>query len=215
MPFSTRQLVLNSGPQTNFYNATVVPLGMHIIDDEHLKQLCDHDLEALEKEFAQPSNVNDWIRVAVTPTADQISWHMVREDYMGRALFGREKCNIRGAISESRRAWLIWHFDFVEKKSKVQRIVLLDKDEQERNVKELAALLRFTQCQAKARDINIVTIWNPSQEVERAADLIAKEYGDMKATVEDRDSSIPSLRRRRDQPSDTIAWEHNEYYAWC
>lgn len=189
--------------------------GLHLLKDEHVELLCKQDLEALEKEFTQPSKKEDQIRVAFAPNAHQIDWHLIREDYMAKALFDRGKSHVRGAISESRRAWLIWHFDFVEKKSKVQRVVLLNKDERERNVKEVAALLRFAQWQAKARGLNHVIIWNPCDEVQEAASLLADKFEGTKVTIEDRDSSIPALRRRNEESTDDIVWEHNEYYAWC
>jgi hypothetical protein len=189
--------------------------GLHLLKDEHVEDLCKQDLAALDKEFAQPSKQDDRIRVAFTPNAHQIEWHLLREDYMAEALFNREKSPVRGAISSSRRAWLIWYFDLFAKKSKVQRIVLLDKDERERNVVEVAALLRFAQWQAKARGINHIYIWNPCDEVQEAGHLLATKFEGTSVKIEDRDSSIPALRRRNEESTDEIIWEHNEYYAWC
>jgi hypothetical protein len=169
----------------------------------------------LEEEFKQISIKDDQIRVAFVPTARQIEWHCVREDYMAKALLNREKSPFRGAISESKRAWIIWHFDLSEKKSKVQRVVLLDKDERERNVKELIVLLRVAQWQAKASGIKFVIVWNPCDEVQEASRRLAERFEGTRTKIEDRESSIPALRRRNEKPTDKTIWEHNEYYAWC
>lgn len=206
--------MLKSEADLNEKGKVVLP-GLHLLKTEHLEDLCRQDFEALATEFARPSKTDDEIRVAFTPTVQQIEWHLVREDYMAKTLFEREKSTIRGAISETRRVWIIWHFDLVEKKSKIQRIVILDKEERERNVTEIAALLRFAQWQAKARGIDHVIIWNPCDEVQQAGQLVAENFDGTRAEVVDRDSSIPALRRRNEESTFKIVWEHNEYYAWC
>jgi len=197
------------------WKTSVSLLEIHPLRDSELRDLCNQDTGALCNRFLQPLPGDDKIRVAFIPSFEQISWHLAREDYMAKALHDGDKSPVRGVISQSRRAWLIWHFDFVERKLKVQRIVLLDRSERERNVKELVALLRFAQWQARARGIERVVVWKPCDEIKQAADLLADRYSETKSILEDRDSSIPSLRRRWGLPTDAISWEHNEYYAWC
>ncbi|TLD30002.1 putative Xaa-Pro aminopeptidase P [Venturia nashicola] len=211
-PYSTRQLVLQS--RTDMSAEADLPESYQLRDAQ-IEGLCEEDLEALEKEFAQPVESDDHIYIAFTPTAHQIQWHLVREDHMAKALFGREKAACRGAIAKSRRAWLIWYFDFVEKKCKIQRIVLLDKHERERNVSEIVSLLCFTQQEARRRNIERVIVWNPCDEVEEAGRLLAANFGGIVAKIEERDSSIPALRRRNDEATEKVVWKHNEYYAWC
>lgn len=189
--------------------------GLHPLKDEQIEELCREDLQALEKEFAQLVEPNDRIHIAFTPTAHQIQWHLIREDHTAKALFDREKSPCRGAIAKSRRAWLIWYFDLVEKKCKVQRIVLLDKHERERNVSEIAALLHFAQREAKSWAIDQVIVWNPCDEVKEAGYLLAERFEGTDARIEERDSSIPALRRRNEVSTDKVVWKHNEYYAWC
>lgn len=169
----------------------------------------------MEKEFANTTDMGDQVRVAFNPTAQQIDWHLVREDHMAEALHGRGESPSRGAISESRRAWLIWYLDFVEKKCKIQRVVLLDRHERERNVKEIAALLRFAQWQAKSHGIKKVIVWNPCDEVQQAGQLLAQEFDGTHVITEERDSSIPALRHRNEKLTEEVVWVHNEYYAWC
>lgn len=185
------------------------------LKDEQIEDLCREDIQALENGFAQPVEPDDHIRIAFAPTAHQIQWHLVREDHMAKALFARGKPACRGAVAKSRRAWLIWYFDLVEKKCKIQRIVLLDKHEHERNVSEVAALLLFTQREAKSQGIDKVILWNPCGEVEEAGHFLAESFKGTDAIIEERDSSIPALRRRNEESTENVTWKHNEYYAWC
>lgn len=185
------------------------------LKDDRIQQLCEEDIQALRKKLTQPVEPDDSVHIAFLPTAHQIQWHLVREDHMAKALFAQEKSAYRGAIAKSRRAWLIWYFDHVEKKCMIQRIVLLDNDERERNVTEVASLLHFAQQEAESRCIEKVIIWNPCHEVEQAGRLLAGKFEGTNAEIEERSSSIPALRRRNKESTDNVVWKYNEYYAWC
>ncbi|KAE9967444.1 hypothetical protein EG328_008186 [Venturia inaequalis] len=212
-PYSTRQLVLESTTELSDMGdlADVYPLG-----DEQMEDLCREDIHALEKEFSQPPGDSDHhIHIAFTPTAHQIQWHLARQDHMENALFAREKSTCRGAMAKSKRAWLIWYLDHAEKKCKIQRIVLLDKHERERNASEVAALLFFALREARAQGIGEVVVWNPCGEVEGAGRLLGEKFEGVGVKMEERDSSIPALRRWNGEATGDVVWKYNEYYAWC
>ncbi|QDS70304.1 hypothetical protein FKW77_008173 [Venturia effusa] len=211
-PYSTRQLVLDS--KIDSPDNVDIP-GVHALRDEQVEELCREDIAALEKEFSQPVEPDDHIHIAFTPSVHQIQWHFVREHYMAKALFDREESSCRGAIAQSRRAWLIWYLDLVERKCEVQRIVLLDKHERERNVSEVVNLLRFAHQEAKPWGINQVIVWNPSEDVTEAGRRLAEKFEGIESKIEERDSSIPALRRQHGESTANLHWKHNEYYAWC
>ena len=122
---------------------------------------------------------------------------------------------MRGAVAESGRAWIVWHFDEIDHKLKVERIVVLDKHEKERNIQELAVLIWFCQVVGKWSAFMTTTIWNPSEEVMKAIDILKSGYDQMQIKVEDREGSIPCARQRFGDTSESLNWLANEYYAWC
>jgi hypothetical protein len=184
------------------------------VRDEDLKALCEKDNESLQSDIEQLSSGGK-ICFAFDPRCEIISWHNKREDLNAQLLHGRWETRFRGAVAESGKAWIMWHFDEVEKKLKVQRIVVLEKHEQDRNVQEIASLLRFAQWVAKASDISAMLIWNPDEVTISASQMLMCKFNQTKMRIEDRECSIPAARRRYDEAQDNIVWEANEYYAWC
>jgi hypothetical protein len=183
-------------------------------EESELQELCEEDDLALSSQLADLSK-NGNVHYAFSPKPEMIAWHIKREDLNASLIHGRWKTRFRGAISASRRAWVIWHFDEIERKLKMQRIVTLDKNEFDRNVQELAALLRFAQWVAKGSGVTTTLIWNPDKETIAAAELLASAYTQMQMTIEDRQGSLASIRRRFGEPQQGANWEANEYYAWC
>jgi hypothetical protein len=155
------------------------------------------------------------VHYAFVPKGDLMAWHIKREDLNASLIHGHWKTRFRGALAASRRAWIIWHFDEVPGKLVIQRIVTLDKDEHERNIQELAALIRFAQWVAKGSGVMTALIWNPDDAAIAAAELLASAYDQMRMKIEDRQGSLAAVRKRFGEPMDGMVWNANEYYAWC
>lgn len=183
------------------------------MEDEDLKQLCSQGVQVLESELQQIPT-NDKTHFAFLPTLEQIGWHNAREDLNAKYMLDHLRC-ARGVRSESGRAWILWHVDDPEGKLKLQRVVLLDKHERERNIRELVALLSFTEMFARSSRALTVLIWNPMEEVAEAARLMVEQCEGVKMKIEEREGSIPSVRLRYGRAQDDLVWESNEYYAWC
>ena len=196
-------------------NGTLLTLpGLSILKEETLSDLCAEDGDAMMNQLNDLSRI-DKTYFAFLPTCETIAWHIKREDLNASLIHGHWKTRYRGVISESRRAWLIWHFDEIECKLKVQRIVTLDRDERKRNTQELAALLRFAQWTAKGSGITSVLIWNPDEETVAAAELLRSHYDRMRVSIAERSGSLACARRRDDVWQDDLCWVANEFYAWC
>jgi hypothetical protein len=167
----------------------------------------------LDKEMSS-NELKSGVRVAFSPTYPQACWHFTREELNGKETISRTP-DIKGAISVSGQAWVYWHYDFIEKKLKVQRVVLIDRTQYERNVQELGTLLFQALGTAMEWGLEQVIIWNPCEELEKAAHALALKDNNLDVVVEERESSsIPSLRIRGGK-SDDVIWHANEYYAWC
>jgi hypothetical protein len=178
-----------------------------------MEDLCDQDCHVLEKELSKDKS-NTGTRVAFLPTYSQACWHFAREEIMGKHLASRVP-EVKGAISESGKAWMYWHYELIEKKLKVQRVVLLDRAERERNVHELTLLLSEAIRFANDWELGQVIVWNPCEELQEAAQAVTMEGVEVSVTLEERkSSSIPSLRMRGGSGTD-VTWHANEYYAWC
>lgn len=186
-----------------------------LLKEENLPGLCLKDTDARSSELDKRSVANSRPCFAFIPRHEMILWHNKRENLNASFIHGRWETRQRGVISESGRAWLIWHFDEVEHKLKVQRIVILDRDAQERNIRELAAMLRFAQGMGKEFGFMTMEIWNPDKVVIAAAELLASHYVGTQIVIKNRESSIASMRLKSDAPQDSVTWEANEYYAWC
>jgi hypothetical protein len=215
MPGSTRTLKIETDSKLwNDVHEQVdftLPIAKPLM--EHLEQLCEQDSMSLQSELDKLAG-NEDTHYAFVPSYETISWHMKREELNVEMIHGHQRKRPQGAISDSGRTWLIWHFDEVEKKLKIQRIVILDKHEHDRNLREIAGLIQFAQFVGKTSGFSTMLIWNPGEVTRAVAELLASKY-DVKISIEDREGSIPCARRRYDQAQDGCMWEVNEYYAWC
>jgi hypothetical protein len=188
-------------------------MGLRLLHNEDMQDLCSQDIQILEKEMSNDESKSE-VKVAFLPTYDQARWHFAREEIMGKHLASRIP-TIKGAISESGKAWMYWHHDLIEKKLKVLRVVLLDQTARGRNIEELILLLRQAVKSAVDWELEQVIVWNPCEEVQEAAQAVASKDAGFTVTLEERkSSSIPSLRMRNGSGA-VVTWHANEYYAWC
>lgn len=194
------------------------------MQQEDLKVLCSQDVEnILPLEITRNSpNPGTHDRIAFWSTYNQAAWHFAREEYKAKhAQHGTPKGKVagpipkvKGAISESGKIWLYWHHDLVESKLTIQRLVIVDKDELERNSKDLEVLLSEALREAFDWDIRKVIVWSPCKEVVEAVKNLEHESEGLRITFEKREkSSVPSLRVHGGKYD--VTWVANEYFAWC
>ncbi|KAK1585585.1 uncharacterized protein LY79DRAFT_518626 [Colletotrichum navitas] len=80
------------------------PLGYH-----ELAELCAVDERRLRARLARPSASNK-TRVSLVPDLDAMLWHLMREDYMTKHIFGKTP-TVRGGVVGDRpgaRVWAVW-----------------------------------------------------------------------------------------------------------
>jgi hypothetical protein len=193
--------------------ATRPVTGVRLLKRDDMQDLCGQDINILEKELSK-DEAHTGTKIAFLPSYSQACWHFARDEIMGKHLASRAP-DVKGAISESGKAWMYWHYELVEKKLKVQRVVLLDRTEREGNVHELTLLLHEAVRSAFDWELTQVIIWNPCVELQEAAQALASEDLGLSVKLEERkSSSIPSLRMRGGLGPE-VTWHANEYYAWC
>jgi hypothetical protein len=189
--------------------------GVRLLKKEDLKPLCSEDEKLLLGDF-KIQRSDPGTRVAFLPTFAQASWHFAKEEIVSTYLASKIP-EIKGAITSDGAAWMYWHYNFNQKKLKVQRVVLLKPGdaEHEGNVQALALLLLEALKLARDWDLMEVIIWNPCKELQEAAHFVASGKDGLSMKLEERtSSSIPSLRMR-DGSKEEVTWIANEYYAWC
>lgn len=214
-PVKTLQIETDPSIFEQAHNGTALKLpGLRLLKEEELPTLCEQDSQALEAELNQ-SSADEGTWFAFQPKPETIAWHIKREDLNGSLIHGRWKTRVRGIISDTGRAWIVLHFDEIEHKLKIQRIVTLNKKEDEKNVRELAALIRFAQWVGKGSGFMSIQIWDPDAATLAAAELLESHYDQMQIKLEDRTGSLACARRRDGAPQDDLHWAANEYYAWC
>lgn len=158
---------------------------------------------------------------AIVPDLDQMLWHLMREDFVTKQIFGKTP-DIRGAVwgGPGRRVWAVWMRGYYGGRDKIEgntlhvlRVVV--EDEQGTSAADLAravrAIVEVAQAEAFAWRSADVQIWNPDEKLRGAIEQSGVKH-DM--VVRDKDS-IASLMWYGEGPSDTVDWVINEKYAWC
>jgi hypothetical protein len=191
--------------------------GIQLLKQNALESLCQQDVENLLNTYANSHKAratSTKTQLAFLPSFHQACWHYAKEEYMHKQ--SGQPPTIKGAISTSGRTWMYWYHDIGASKLKIQRVVLLDQGEHQRNEEELYLL--FRQALKCAADWNIkkVIAWRPCDDVRRAALKVESAINAVTVRFEEREnSSIPSLRMVESRGGESIEWDANEYYAWC
>jgi hypothetical protein len=193
-----------------------VPSGAVLLRDGDVPALCERDVDALRRRFAEPAPSGETTRFTFLPTPEQLAWHFARDRYVCQTLMGREVV-YRGARTEDGASWILWDHDLREKKLKVLRIVADDTKGEEKRKGDVELLVRAALAEAADWGLHKVLVWEPSVDLAGVATKLWRELGPaLQVTFDEReDGSIPSLRWKGGKSLDGVAWEDDEYYAWC
>lgn len=189
---------------------------------EDLKPLCDQDVAQVKAKFQRLASDHRKTHVAFSPSYAQISWLLVREQFMAGILFKRE-IERRGAISSNGRSWVYWEHDWRGKQLKVLKIVNLESDPEtgvtvmdEAKIWDIVELLQAAAAEAAEWGLQKVLLWNPDDNTTRGIKGFHNYHAEEADVVfDERNSSIPSLRWKGGRGKDATIWEDNYYYCWC
>ena len=206
------------------------------IHAEDIAALCERDEILLRKTLAEPAQET---RVAIIPDVDHVGWHLGKESYTCKYLFGKEPQD-KGAIAGSpgSQVWAIWTRRYYERPDVdsphnvlyILRLVM-EQDETatripadaeknpmagmyEEQMSYLKAVLQTAQAEAAEWKLDAVELWDPTPLVQRMLAQMDIEY----KMVERNEESIASLLWYNDQGGKSAVlplWVNNEHYAWC
>ncbi|POS74371.1 hypothetical protein DHEL01_v207236 [Diaporthe helianthi] len=187
--------------------------GTRLLNPGDIDGLCTRDVEGIKLEMRQMQISSTGQRqVAVAPTADLINLLQERANFMASRQFGKATEH-RGAISDSGDSWIYWYHDFRKQQLAVLR-VRLPHEVGPRQLEQLVSLLLDALEEAGAWSLPKVTIWDANPVVLQALDLLKHRHAVEVATGQRHQRSIPSLRWKGDDGSETATLYYNEFYAW-
>ncbi|KAK4460893.1 lysine acetyltransferase [Cladorrhinum samala] len=161
------------------------------------------------------------VHVAIVPELDQMLWHLMREDFMTKHIFGKIP-QVKGAVygEKGNRVWAVWtrgYYGGLEKMEgntlHILRVVIENEKgiSEEQLVEGLRSIVEVARAEAAEWRSEKVQMWNPSQRLRGAIGKIGVEY-----EYVDRDKdSIASLMWYGDEATEEVDWVCNEKYAWC
>ncbi|KAK1715416.1 lysine acetyltransferase [Colletotrichum lupini] len=186
------------------------PLGYH-----ELAELCSVDEGLIRAKLAKKSTKT---RVSLIPDLDAMLWHLMREDYMTKHIFGQTPTVRGGVVGEhGSRVWAVWtrgYYGGLKKpEGNTMHILRLAIEDEEGSGDEyvqgaIEALLRLARAQASEWKVNGVEMWNPEP---RVRGLIEKA-GIPHEFIERENDSIASLMW---YGQGEVEWVLNEKFGWC
>ncbi|CAK7245378.1 MAG: hypothetical protein STHCBS139747_006958 [Sporothrix thermara] len=175
--------------------------------------------------------------VALVPDLNTMLWHLMREDYMTKHIFGKTP-TVRGALctlntnggGKQRSMWVIWTRGYYSGLKSLNgegntlyilHVVLEDLDDDfpadpgevpisQQHVDGFAAIVRMAQGEAAAWRCGEVQLWNPTP----AQRILAERSGIAYKEVAREKDSIPSLRWHGAGESEDVDWVANEKFGW-
>jgi GNAT superfamily N-acetyltransferase len=216
-PFESSHVAFRPGRVVNGTGAggsgLARPIGYH-----ELAELCCVDEKLLRADLAQrPAGKT---HAALLPELDALLWHLMREDFMTKCIFGRTP-SVRGAVAgePGKRVWAVWMRGYYGGLNKMEgntlhvlRVVVEDeKQPDEELVVGLRSIVQIAQAEAAEWKTQDVQMWNPTPKL---SGLIKKCGVEHEFVVRDKDS-IASLMWYGEEPTAEIDWVANEKYAWC
>ncbi|KAF2475796.1 uncharacterized protein BDR25DRAFT_391249 [Lindgomyces ingoldianus] len=215
--------------------APKLSLGQEIVEGD-LAELCKRDEIMVRKAMATPTN-DVKMRVTIVPDLDHMLWHIRKEDFASRYLFGKVP-PAKGAIAGSpgNQVWAIWTHRYygpldAEPRNNVLYILRLvvEADETatrlpldaekkfkgaryDEQVAYLKAVLQAAQAEAAEWKLDHVKLWDPTPLVQ---DMIMQSGIDH-VVVEREEDSIASGMWYGENGQGSVAplWVNNEHYAW-
>ncbi|KAM7214207.1 hypothetical protein V8F06_010396 [Rhypophila decipiens] len=192
------------------------PIGYH-----ELAELCNADEARLREEIKEAVVVSGGKKsaAAILPSLEQLLWHMMREDYMTKHIFGRTP-SVRGAVygeEKGKRMWAIWSRGYYGGLETIKgntfhilRFVVEDNHaEQSELVDGFRSIIQLARSEAAEWRSEDIQMWNPGP----LARGLIETSGVQHRIVEREEDSIPSLMWYGEGQLDE--WVANEKYAWC
>ncbi|KAK4109041.1 hypothetical protein N656DRAFT_716516 [Canariomyces notabilis] len=189
------------------------PIGYH-----ELAELCCLDEKLMRADLVRrPAGKT---HVALIPELDQMLWHLMREDFITKCIFGRTP-TVKGAVAgePGKRIWAVWtrgyHNGLETSKGNTLHVLRVVVEDEKRPEEELVdgfrAVMQIAQTEAAEWNTEEVQMWNPTPKVRGIIERCGLEF-----EYVDRDtSSIASLKWYGDEPIEEVDWVANEKYAWC
>ncbi|KAI1375399.1 hypothetical protein F4677DRAFT_136885 [Hypoxylon crocopeplum] len=207
------------------------------IHEKDIESYCRRDEATIRAAIAKP-DFTVKKRVTILPDLDHMLWHIRKEDFATRHIFGKIP-DAKGAIAsfQGKDVWAIWTHRYYhhpdsgagENVLYILRLVLegdetanspvfgnpfeLPENGIAEQVSALQAVLRAAQAEAMEWRLDHVKLWDPTPLVHS---LIAKAGFDY-LEVERESESIASGLWYSDsgEVDEFPAWLNNEHYAWC
>ncbi|KAJ9138434.1 Lysine acetyltransferase [Pleurostoma richardsiae] len=225
-PFESSHLAFTPAPSLTPAGgepaSTAKPIGYH-----ELAELCAADERLLRARLArqarelEAAGAQKKVCVALVPNLDTMLWHLMREDYMTKHIFGRTP-TVRGAVfgEPGRRVWAVWtrgYYGGLQTMEGNTLHVLRVAVEDEEQISEdylgegFRSIVQIAQAEAAEWHSQDVQMWNPSPLLRRAADRsgIKHEF------VERDKESIASLMPYTGEAASEVDWVLNEKFGWC
>ncbi|KAK1836875.1 hypothetical protein QBC39DRAFT_337530 [Podospora conica] len=193
--------------------------GARTIGYHELAELCDVDERLLRREMEGRGREGRTC-VALLPDLEQLLWHLMREDYMTKHIFGRTPA-VKGAVfgEPGKRVWAVWtrgYYGGLESRQgntlHILRVVMEDEGlPEEYLVQGFREVIGIAQAEAAEWLSQDVQLWNPSAKLGR----IIKASGLDCEYVDRETESIPSLMWYGEGETTDVEWIANEKYGWC
>lgn len=205
---------------TGALSSKAKPLGYHDLavlchlDEKILRSTMDHRAKKLSGTGSQAC-------AALMPDLDQFLWHLMREDFMTKHIFGKTP-TIRGALfgEPGKRIWAVWTRGYYGGLEKIEgntfhilRVVVENEDDanEEYVAEGFREIIQVAQHEAKEWRSFDIQMWNPSPLLKAAATKSGVDY----SLVDREKESIASLMWYGDEPTTSVDWVANEKFAWC
>jgi hypothetical protein len=189
------------------------PIGYH-----ELAELCAVDERLLRADLARRATGKT--HVALLPELDALLWHLMREDYMTKCIFGKTPA-ARGAVAgePGKRVWAVWMRGYYGGLKKMEgntlhvlRVVVEDPEQpDEELVDGFRSIVQMAQHEAAEWKTQDVQVWNPTPKLRGLVEKCGVKF---EFVNRDKDS-IASLRWYGEEPTAELDWVANEKYAWC
>ncbi|KAK4044102.1 hypothetical protein C8A01DRAFT_31700 [Parachaetomium inaequale] len=183
-----------------------------------LAELCAVDEKLLRADLARRGGGKT--HVAILPELDALLWHLMREDYMTKCIFGKTP-TVRGAVAgePGKRVWAVWMRGYYGGLKKLEgnvlhvlRVVVEDPEQpDEELVAGFRSIVQIAQHEAAEWKTQDIQVWNPTPKIRG---LVEKCGIESEFVNRDKDS-IASLRWYGEEPTAELDWVANEKYAWC
>lgn len=185
-----------------------------------LDQLCRDDESLIRQTMISSSNCK--MRMMVVPDVDHMQWHLEKEEFACKKLFGKIP-HVKGAIAgrPGHRMWAIWtHRYYADPKTAsadntlyILRLVVEEKHAGAGQVEQMRAVLQAAQAEAFEWKLHNVIMWDPTPLVQE----LIKQTGIQHRKVQREDDGIASLLwfGEGSGKEDMIEWIGNEKYGWC